>query len=779
MMRQEWPAGRSLTTASLLVLVCLLALASTVHGATYHVAPTGSDSNAGTQAAPWAHIQRAADVMVPGDIVIIAPGVYVESVDIRRSGTADAYITYQAMPGAVMESPNPSQSLEALDIWPGVSFIRLRGFELRGGFHETIFVRQGAHHIEISDCHLHHNRGGIQWYGSAHGLVERCQIYDNSSGGMGFRAGAHDIVVRDTDSFNHNDGLGCGGDADGFASDATAYNLTFERTRAFGNSEDGFDFKGSNILIDRSVSSNNQCVGVKLWNSSVLRNSLVHGNGRGVVTTSVVSGGGTTVRLVNNTIADNVNLAVALNSSPDQLYAVELFNNVLSGNDKLLDFLDCVNLTEDFNLFFRPNASADHIIERVGCVATGSTVRFSGTAINGGLWFGHSGQGANSRAADPLYAGAASDDFHPLASSPLIDAGSSAAAPAVDFDGTARPQGAAADIGAYEAGGRVTLSVSKTGGGTVTSSPAGVSCGATCAAPFDRDTTVTLTVTPAAGWTFTGWGGGSCSGTAPCTVTMSGNTSVTATFISGKDLAITGLSLSVSTVAPGSGVTVSYQVKNLGATTVTETYTERIYLSSDAVLSTPGDVLLGASHGHTDDLALEGTHGHSQVFTIPASTPPGNYFLLVQADAFGTVSEMNESNNVAAIALILATPSRDLVIDELGVSATSVVAGNKVTVSYRVANRGTVMVTQTFRDRIYLSTDATLNTPGDVLLGESHKHKDLAPNGTHVHVQEVTIPPATAAGSYFILVHVDALAAISETAEDNNLAAASLTVTRP
>src|SRR5207244_10398538 len=54
-----------------------------------------------------------------------------------------------------------------------------------------------------------------------------------------------------------------------------------------------------------------------------------------------------------------------------------------------------------------------------------------------------------------------------------------------------------------------TLTVSKagTGAGTVTSSPAGITCGATCAASFTSGTAVTLTAAPAAGSTFTGWSG--------------------------------------------------------------------------------------------------------------------------------------------------------------------------------------------------------------------------------------------------------------------------------
>ena len=77
-----------------------------------------------------------------------------------------------------------------------------------------------------------------------------------------------------------------------------------------------------------------------------------------------------------------------------------------------------------------------------------------------------------------------------------------------------------------------TLTVSKagTGSGTVTSSPAGISCGATCSHAFPEDTVVTLTATPAAGSTFTGWSGEGCTGAGTCIVTMDQARAVTATF---------------------------------------------------------------------------------------------------------------------------------------------------------------------------------------------------------------------------------------------------------
>jgi hypothetical protein len=73
------------------------------------------------------------------------------------------------------------------------------------------------------------------------------------------------------------------------------------------------------------------------------------------------------------------------------------------------------------------------------------------------------------------------------------------------------------------------LTVSVDGGGTAMSAPSGIDCGATCSAAFAPGAEVTLTVTPAAGESFTGWSA-PCSGTGTCLVTMSAAENVTATF---------------------------------------------------------------------------------------------------------------------------------------------------------------------------------------------------------------------------------------------------------
>jgi uncharacterized delta-60 repeat protein len=76
----------------------------------------------------------------------------------------------------------------------------------------------------------------------------------------------------------------------------------------------------------------------------------------------------------------------------------------------------------------------------------------------------------------------------------------------------------------------LTISKSGSGSGTVTSSPSGIDCGATCSHSFDEGTPIGLTATPVAGSTFAGWSGGGCSGTGACEVTLGGAQSVTASF---------------------------------------------------------------------------------------------------------------------------------------------------------------------------------------------------------------------------------------------------------
>ena len=55
--------------------------------ATYYVSNQGSDSQDGSTGTPWATLQRAANIVSPGDTVIVRAGTYA-GFDLRRDGTA-------------------------------------------------------------------------------------------------------------------------------------------------------------------------------------------------------------------------------------------------------------------------------------------------------------------------------------------------------------------------------------------------------------------------------------------------------------------------------------------------------------------------------------------------------------------------------------------------------------------------------------------------------------------------------------------------------------------
>lgn len=90
-------------------LLLIVLIASTGFGFTYmgraapelqpagynrYVAPTGSDTNLGSQSEPFRTIQRAASHATPGTTVHVAPGIYQENVITTVHGTAAARIRY-------------------------------------------------------------------------------------------------------------------------------------------------------------------------------------------------------------------------------------------------------------------------------------------------------------------------------------------------------------------------------------------------------------------------------------------------------------------------------------------------------------------------------------------------------------------------------------------------------------------------------------------------------------------------------------------------------------
>lgn len=77
---------------------------------------------------------------------------------------------------------------------------------------------------------------------------------------------------------------------------------------------------------------------------------------------------------------------------------------------------------------------------------------------------------------------------------------------------------------------KYTLNVSNSGGGKITSADGGINCGSTCSETLTAGTQVTLTETPASGYTFDGWGGPCSNTVSSCSFTMTQSWNVTANF---------------------------------------------------------------------------------------------------------------------------------------------------------------------------------------------------------------------------------------------------------
>lgn len=79
------------------VLICVAAFlllpAGGAFAATYYVATSGSDSNAGTQSRPFLTLDKAFQAVQPGDVVIVQPGAYAANATTRRDGTPASRIT--------------------------------------------------------------------------------------------------------------------------------------------------------------------------------------------------------------------------------------------------------------------------------------------------------------------------------------------------------------------------------------------------------------------------------------------------------------------------------------------------------------------------------------------------------------------------------------------------------------------------------------------------------------------------------------------------------------
>ncbi|HYF40225.1 MAG TPA: DUF1565 domain-containing protein, partial [Gemmatimonadales bacterium] len=148
-----------------MILKCCLSLIASLMPLTavaqhaFYVDPRGSDSNPGTRQAPFRTLQRAADAAGAGDTVIAKAGIYTASeriVSLSRSGTPAGWITFRSerKGGAILDGQG--RATEGWYFGPGVSFVRVEGFEIRNlRQHGFDTYGGGVHDLVIAHNHVH------------------------------------------------------------------------------------------------------------------------------------------------------------------------------------------------------------------------------------------------------------------------------------------------------------------------------------------------------------------------------------------------------------------------------------------------------------------------------------------------------------------------------------------------------------------------------------------------------------------------------------------------
>jgi len=226
-----------------------------------------------------------------------------------------------------------------------------------------------------------------------------------------------------------------------------------------------------------------------------------------------------------------------------------------------------------------------------------------------------------------------------------------------------------------------------------------------------------------------------------------------------------------ASLSPGSVFTTTDTPKNIGPTLAPASAT-RFYLSADT-LRDAGDLLLGGSRSV---LAIPpgATLVGSAAVSVPTGAPAGTFYLVACADDLQVVFESSEANNCSASSGTTQVIRPDLVETTVSNPPGSVAAGVFFSVTDTVQNVGNGPSGGS-STRFYLSLDTTRD-PADTLLTGARAMGNLAVNGISTGTINVTVPAASAPGTYTLLACADDTSQVIESDETNNCLASATTV---
>src|SRR5207253_964281 len=145
-----------------------------------------------------------------------------------------------------------------------------------------------------------------------------------------------------------------------------------------------------------------------------------------------------------------------------------------------------------------------------------------------------------------------------------------------------------------------------------------------------------------------------------------------------------------ATVSPGETVTLSaWTVKNQGTATTAVGISNGFYLSVDSVITSSDSYITGNSNAALGPGAAFAWGGPT--LTIPANTPPGNYYIGILVNNNNAVCESSNANNYASTPITVGCGPDLLITSSLTANPTTVRAGDTITLSgWTVTNQGTL-----------------------------------------------------------------------------------------
>lgn len=234
------------------------------------------------------------------------------------------------------------------------------------------------------------------------------------------------------------------------------------------------------------------------------------------------------------------------------------------------------------------------------------------------------------------------------------------------------------------------------------------------------------------------------------------------------DLVVLPLSIADS-VSTGQSVVLRWAVVNNAAPMSAATrWTDQVFFTNTPTLGSNA-ILLG-SWNRLKNLGNEERDTVQVTFTIPTNVF-GSYYLHIKTDVNNTVFEyLNENNNIYSKPIQILSP--DMIVTQMNPNPSIGLSGRVVTVNYTVKNIGQGAWNTNLRDRLYLSTTATItaaSTQVATIIQNVSVSKDSSTNRS----LSFTIPNGIS-GNYYLILKTDSDNAVFEsgnTGENNNTTA--------